>query len=575
MKVAGVFVALALFSHFEGVASQMRYQEGMCREFQPFLEDGNLYCNRDIDPVFGPDGRRHMNKCVMCREVLRRRAIAGWPKNPSSAKAQNCTKIWYGLKEGLIAQTEIVNSPGRVLGCLPCLEHSKHVGKAANLEQRKRRTQSGNMDDDCSEYWPYFRDGSFSCTRENNPVRDASGKQHSNKCIMCLQKFKNGGTMNSVGKDQPQNGKNERNDGCDEYRSEMGPNGELTCTRENAPVRDATGYTYNNKCIMCSEKFKKEVREGRIVGGGKGGGGGGAVDTYGNRIVQGNFNPGNSNEKNCKPYGKNDVNNPCPAEYQIASGDYRSYTNCGGTGQSSYYNENCRKGPFRNRQKKIAVGDKKLDCDQILAAIKKEGTSCNALWSPVCGTDEKTYSNKCFLCSAIVKAEDTLALKNEGECQAGHIKADCNQYPQTRGKVLCKRRSQEVCGTDGETYGSECMLCDRILKTKSEIGCQKALGRKRDKEQVMEELAFRIKETAAFPSVAKPAFILYSRSYPISIVHGQQLCTTLHGDRVTDLDDPVIRRTLPFASLLSFILPTSMDAPEHFLTSTNLNEFLQ
>nr|XP_028573277.1 serine protease inhibitor Kazal-type 5-like [Podarcis muralis] len=396
-------------AHFTG---QNLEQEGMCREFQPFLEDGNLYCNRDIDPVFGPDGRRHMNKCVMCREVLRRRAIAGWPKNPSSAK-----------------------------------------------------------DGDCSEYWPYFRDGSFSCTRENNPVRDASGKQHSNKCIMCLQKFKNGGTMNSVGKDQPQNGKNERNDGCEEYRSEMGPNGELTCTRENAPVRDATGYTYNNKCIMCSEKFKKEVREGRIVGGGRGGGGGGgAVDTYGNRIVQGNFNPGNSNEKNCNPYGKNDVNNPCPAEYQIASGDYRSYTNCGGTGQSSYYNENCRKGPFRNRQKKIAAGDKKLDCDQILADIKKEGTSCNALWSPVCGTDEKTYSNKCFLCSAIVKAEDTLALKNEGECQAGHIKADCSQYPQTRGKVLCKRRSQEVCGTDGETYGSECMLCDRILKTKSEIG---------------------------------------------------------------------------------------------------------
>uniref|UniRef100_A0A670IJC7 Kazal-like domain-containing protein n=1 Tax=Podarcis muralis TaxID=64176 RepID=A0A670IJC7_PODMU len=46
-----------------------------------------------------------------------------------------------------------------------------------------------------------------------------------------------------------------RNDGCEEYRSEMGPNGELTCTRENAPVRDATGYTYNNKCIMCSEKL--------------------------------------------------------------------------------------------------------------------------------------------------------------------------------------------------------------------------------------------------------------------------------------------------------------------------------
>ncbi|KAH0629898.1 hypothetical protein JD844_012369 [Phrynosoma platyrhinos] len=113
-----------------------------------------------------------------------------------------------------------------------------------------------NLDDDCSVYWPYFSRGGYACTRENNPVRDASGKQHSNKCMMCLQRFKNGGKMNSLEKRQPQNGNNGRgNDVCYEYRSQMGPDGELSCTRENDPVRDASGHTHSNKCIMCAEKL--------------------------------------------------------------------------------------------------------------------------------------------------------------------------------------------------------------------------------------------------------------------------------------------------------------------------------
>uniref|UniRef100_A0A670XMV6 Kazal-like domain-containing protein n=1 Tax=Pseudonaja textilis TaxID=8673 RepID=A0A670XMV6_PSETE len=33
------------------------------------------------------------------------------------------------------------------------------------------------------------------------------------------------------------------------------PNGELTCTRENDPVRDDSGQTHSNKCIMCAEQL--------------------------------------------------------------------------------------------------------------------------------------------------------------------------------------------------------------------------------------------------------------------------------------------------------------------------------
>ncbi|NWS54471.1 ISK5 inhibitor, partial [Chunga burmeisteri] len=45
--------------------------------------------------------------------------------------------------------------------------------------------------DDCSEYRSQFEArGRLSCTRENDPVRDSSGKQHINRCLMCAEKFK-------------------------------------------------------------------------------------------------------------------------------------------------------------------------------------------------------------------------------------------------------------------------------------------------------------------------------------------------------------------------------------------------
>lgn len=43
--------------------------------------------------------------------------------------------------------------------------------------------------DYCHEFRDLFEKGRLSCTRENDPVRDSSGKQHSNKCIMCMEKL--------------------------------------------------------------------------------------------------------------------------------------------------------------------------------------------------------------------------------------------------------------------------------------------------------------------------------------------------------------------------------------------------
>ncbi|NXG50765.1 ISK5 inhibitor, partial [Psilopogon haemacephalus] len=56
-------------------------------------------------------------------------------------------------------------------------------------------------------------------------------------------------------------------DDCSEFRSRFEAGGRLSCTRENAPVRDSSGKQHINKCLMCAEKFKKEAQRGGQSGG--------------------------------------------------------------------------------------------------------------------------------------------------------------------------------------------------------------------------------------------------------------------------------------------------------------------
>ncbi|EOA95441.1 Serine protease inhibitor Kazal-type 5, partial [Anas platyrhynchos] len=109
--------------------------------------------------------------------------------------------------------------------------------------------------DECREFRDLFKKGKLSCTRENDPVRDSSGKQHSNKCIMCAEKLflrirstRQGGRGALTAALLPQ-------DDCSEYRSQFEAGGRLSCTRENDPVRDSSGKQHTNKCLMCAEKL--------------------------------------------------------------------------------------------------------------------------------------------------------------------------------------------------------------------------------------------------------------------------------------------------------------------------------
>ncbi|XP_065058319.1 agrin-like isoform X3 [Rhopilema esculentum] len=76
---------------------------------------------------------------------------------------------------------------------------------------------------------------------------------------------------------------------------------------------------------------------------------------------------------------------------------------------------------------------------------------CPRILKPVCGSDGKTYSNKCYLDNARCK-NSRLRLVKIGRCP--------------RCEKPCTKILQPVCGSDGKTYNNKCLLDNARCKNR-------------------------------------------------------------------------------------------------------------
>uniref|UniRef100_A0A8C0LFN5 Kazal-like domain-containing protein n=1 Tax=Canis lupus dingo TaxID=286419 RepID=A0A8C0LFN5_CANLU len=79
----GVFLSLSLYQTIMATSFFCSSWQDQCHEFRSMVREGKLICTRENNPVRGPDGKMHVNKC----------AIKKNDEEKSSAKPSDDAKV--------------------------------------------------------------------------------------------------------------------------------------------------------------------------------------------------------------------------------------------------------------------------------------------------------------------------------------------------------------------------------------------------------------------------------------------------------------------------------------------------
>ncbi|KAM8993705.1 ovoinhibitor-like isoform 3-T3 [Ara ararauna] len=393
MKISGVFVkaALALCCCLE-VAFGVQVD---CNQFPNGVgEDGTVWvaCPRNIKPVCGTDGTTYSNECGICFH--------------NQEHQTNLTKLYDGE-----CKPEII---------------------------------------DCSKYPTISNeDGSVlvSCPRILSPVCGTDGVTYDNECGICAH---NGEHSTHVSKKH--NGKCRQETpeiDCSQYPSRIyeGGKARIRCPRILLPVCGTDGFTYDNECGVCAHNLEhgtnvKKSHEGRCT-------------------VE-------STPVDCSTYLSNAESGgaiaACPLILrEICGTDGVTYSNdCLLCAHNVDFSTNVAKKHDGRCLEEVP----QLDCSRYRISTLDDGRqlmACTMIYDPVCGTDGVTYASECTLCANNLERQATVGKRKNGRCEEDITKEHCKDFQQP--SPMCTMEYMAHCGSDGKTYGNRCLFCSAYLES--------------------------------------------------------------------------------------------------------------
>uniref|UniRef100_A0A8C6W7G1 Serine peptidase inhibitor, Kazal type 5 n=1 Tax=Nannospalax galili TaxID=1026970 RepID=A0A8C6W7G1_NANGA len=427
-----------------------------CSEFRSLLEDGELFCTRENDPVRGPDGKTHGNKCAMCKAVFEKENEERKKKEGENQRITSghrpsgerwnvkvrdvCAQYWESMKNGQLSCTResdpVRGADGKSYNnkCVMCKELLQKEIEEKNKYSGSRSNGTGSATgkDICDQFRSQMKNGKLLCTRESDPTRGPDGKTHGNKCAMCKERLEREAAEKKKKEDEdkrnPDKNSEDKEDRCHEFRS-MQQDGKLICTRENDPIRGPDGKMHVNKCAMCQSIFEREANERKR-----------------NKEEKSRSRPSNDAKDQC-----GDVQNK--AEDAKLSQPGRSFASIA----------------------MISVDE----CSEFRKLMRDDKLICTQNDDMVGDADATFNENKCSKCRDVLEKEamEKAALQEESP----HIRASkeegsldpfkwsldsdmCKYYRVLpRMGYLCPKNFQFVCGDDGQTYNNPCMLCHENL----------------------------------------------------------------------------------------------------------------
>lgn len=104
-------------------------------------------------------------------------------------------------------------------------------------------------------------------------------------------------------------------------------------------------------------------------------------------------------------------------------------------------------------------------CLEMMATEETKCTlECPDISAPVCGSDGETYANTCALESKNCELETEILVSHDGQCLK-----DIFENPTQECPLVCPAIDAPVCGSDGETYSNECTLKFKACKELSKL----------------------------------------------------------------------------------------------------------